>query len=196
MAKSKTELERDHRLYGGANCRLQKSIEEGDYIQSLRNAVSAWDYIDGMIQYETRFLNSGEFASFATIDYALLNAPVVFDHICLDRLAVLLKTVRRIDRSTPSDIAKALSESLALLKLSHALWNYIESHPECLIDECRSTFAGDDSDFNRVLRIWRELDLIEQTSNGGIQSLRIRSLGETQVRAKCPACGVVGRYCQ
>jgi hypothetical protein len=191
MAKSKSDLESDHRLYQGAVCKMQRAIDEADYLLSIRHAQFAWKYIDGMIQYSARYLNGGEFANFECIYHVLQFAPLVFHQESLKALSDLLKTARRVNRSTPTDLAGELTKAKLLMMNAHALWQFIESNQPCSIEECRVRFSGDTSDFQRVLRVWQEIDLIKQCVVDNRQCLSTRQFGDTEVRAKCFACGVV-----
>jgi hypothetical protein len=195
MAKSKSELESEHRLYRGAICKMLRAIDERDYLLSIRHAKLAWKHIDGMIQYESRFLDRGEFANIECVDHVLQYAPVVFDSDSLEAASILLKTTRRVGRCTPVDLANELSKAKQLMSHAHALWSHIESHRPCVVRESRAAFQGDDSDFHRCLRIWQELELVDQLVDANQQLLSMRKFGDTLVRAKCSACGVVAQGC-
>jgi hypothetical protein len=193
MAKSKADLESDHRLYRGAICKMQRAIEERDYLLSIRHAKYAWQHIDGMIQYESRYLDRGDFANIECVGHVLQFAPIVFDKESLEALSMLIKSTRRVDRCTPVDLADELAKALQLLSHTHGVWCHIENHQPCVIEECRAAFQGDDSDFYRCLRIWRELELIDQYLEDNRQCLKILTFGDSQVRAKCSACGVLAQ---
>jgi hypothetical protein len=193
MAKSKAELKSDHRLYRGAICKLQRAVEEGDYLRSIRHAKDAWKHIDGMIQYESRYLDGGDFANIECIDHVLEYSPILFDDASLDEVGALLKRTRRVDRCTPVDLAGELAKSLHLLAQAYGLYRHIEDHGDSAIDDCRTAFAGDDSDFNKALRVWSEFHLVERRVKDGREWVAILHFGDAQIRAKCSLCGVAAQ---
>src|SRR5215203_3861592 len=122
MAK-KAELE-EHRAEYGARIHAAREAERsGMFRAAMEAAVSAWDYIDGMMQYERRY-EQREFDSVAAIDLVLKYAPLLFQFESLEKLAALLAQYKRIEKNTAADMGAPLSAARDRMWLNHRLWTY------------------------------------------------------------------------
>src|SRR5438445_210985 len=112
MKKSEMEAHRDE--YQARMAAARAAERDGLYREAMAEALSAWDFIDGMMQYEKRY-EERSFDSVAAIDLVLRYAPLLLDRKSLDTLERLLKEYRRIERDTDADMGAKLASARAAL---------------------------------------------------------------------------------
>ncbi len=188
MTKAETEIHREeyHALISKARCAEQ----EGLYREALDLALSSWDHIDGMMQYERKYDNR-EFVNVEGIDLVLKYAPFLFDFQSLDRLEALLKTQRRIERNTSEDLSDDLSMARTLMWETHRLWNLLEQNSEWRQDELRPALGGDQDRWRSMSETWEKMGLIRRTPDGRSHRLALYTQMRAAILAKCPSCGAV-----
>ena len=192
MAKTKLQLERDHRLFHGAICKMQRAEEIGDIPGAVSAAVDSWRYLDGMLQYERRYLSRAEFATIESIDFALNFAPLVFDVKSLNTLESHLKSTRRIEKCTTENLSDSLRRARGRLNQAGRIWTHLEHHSPSAVEALRSLVESDDFDPLMAIRIWQELGLVDVFDDECGRSVRLLNFGDERVCGKCPSCGVVG----
>jgi len=138
MGTSKQELASAYGQYSARMERAGDALKKGLYRQAVRDALEAWPFIDGMMQYGRRY-NQQEFQTIAAIDLVLEYVPWLLDFRQLDRLAALLKECRRIERNTDTDFSEKLAEARERMWAAHRLWDYIERHPDAHQAELKGT---------------------------------------------------------
>src|SRR5262245_15059909 len=116
LKKAEMEFHRDeyYALIGSA----RQALQQGTHVKAIELAVSSWEYIDGMMQFERRY-ESKTFDSIEGIDIVLNFAPLLFDFEALDRLQLLLRTQRRIDKHASDDLADKLTQARAVMWNAH-----------------------------------------------------------------------------
>src|SRR3972149_1761786 len=100
MAKTKAELEADSLQHHATMQKVRDAHQHGDFQKAVDLAVSAWDCIDGMMQYARRYGAQAEYHRIDSIDFVLRYAPLLLDFQSLYKLAVILKSQRRIEKNT------------------------------------------------------------------------------------------------
>ena len=193
MAKKKAELEREHDEYRLAIERLRVADSAGDYEQALTIAVSAWKFVDGMMQYERRFEDRTEHESLLCINYVVRTAPLLFAFDVLGSLRTLLATQKRIDKNTSADLSTSLQKAFVRMNAAHRLWDYIEREVHVRQDRLRATLQGDQDEWRWIAEQWQNIGLIRRHPDGGSYILSLVTRMEDEVRAKCSSCGVVAR---
>jgi len=190
MAMTKAEMERDYRNYETKMKTARAAHRDGMYRDAVKLALSAWDHIDGMMQYARRYEKT-EFDSIEAIDLVLKYAPMLFDYATLDTLESMLKSQRRIERDTAADMGEKLSSARALMWDAHRMWNHIEEHAETMQDELRARLGGDQAGWRSIAEAWEKMGILRRSADSGSYRLAlITRLGEV-VSAKCPSCGEV-----
>jgi hypothetical protein len=193
MAKKKAELKADAELYSSKVEEMRRAHDQRDYQGALALAAAAWDYVDGMMQFERRFEDRTERNSLECVDYALRYAPLLFDVQTLNTLSVLLRTQKRIDKNTAADLATNLENAYSLMKEAHRLWDHLERNLRVDQDKLRSTLGGDQDRWRWLAEKWGGMGLIQRVPIRGSYILSLLTRMESEVRAKCSACGVVAK---
>lgn len=192
MAK-KAELEADFIQYEETLREIRCAHQSGDYPKAVKMAVSALDHVDGMMQYERRYLGQKDRETIRAIDVLLKYAPLWFDSESLEKIESLLKTHRRIDKNTSADIAASLTEAKELMWDAHRMWDYLETRQGVRQDELRANLGGDQDRWRWIAETWERLGYLNRLPEGGSYRLTLATRLDEQVRGKCPTCGVVGK---
>jgi len=192
MAMKKAEMEAHRDAYERLMNQARAAQRSGLYRKAIELALSSWDHIDGMMQYERRY-SEKEFASIEAIDLVLKYAPLLFDFPSLDALEALLKERKRIERDTTEDLGANLADARALMWDAHRMWEQIEQNPGFRQDELRRTLDGEQETWRSIAEAWEKMGLLGRTPESGSYCLALSTrLGEI-VPAKCSACGAIGR---
>ena len=173
-------------LMGAARAALQ----EGLYRDAVEAALSAWDHIDGMMQYERKY-GDRDFDSIEAIDLVLRYAPLLLDSSALAKLESLLKTQRRIDKNTSESLADKLAKAESRIWDAHKLWDYLEGHAETRQDELRQILGGDQDEWRSTAEAWEKMRLARRTPEDRSYRLALSTRMGEVVSGKCPSCGAV-----
>jgi hypothetical protein len=192
MALKKGEMQLHKAAYYELIGQARIALQDGDFGTAIQLAMSSWNYISGMLQYERRY-EQRTFQSTEAVDIVLTYAPVLLHLEALDRLAVLLKSERGIDRHASDDLAGRLTQSRELLTYIHGIWDWMENRAHATEDELCSTFCLNVDHWRLLIGTWTEMGLVEQSTRDGHNWLTLAGPTRQVVRGKCPACGVVAR---
>ncbi len=192
MAKTKAELESDYMRHSELMIQVRQARKEGDFLKAVELAVSAWEHVDGMMQYERRYGGHTDYKSIDSIEFVLRFAPLIFEFKGLEQLAVLLKSQRRIDKNTSADLVENLDTANTLMWDAHRLWRHMELHAPVRQDELRTQLGGDQDRWRWIAETWAEMGLIKRTPHGGSYLLTFFTRLDEKVRGKCPSCGATG----
>src|SRR5690242_9125656 len=100
---TKAELEEHWDRYVQHMENAETAVHAGLHRKGLESAVCALDFVDGMMRHAER--NESEvFSNVPAIEMILKYSPLLLDVESLDRLGVVLKTQRRIEKKTSDDI--------------------------------------------------------------------------------------------
>jgi hypothetical protein len=193
MAKMKAELDADYTRHETVMGEARSACHRQDYERAIELAVSAWDCIDGMMLYERKYCNRREHHSIDSIDCVLRFAPLLFHFESLDKLAALLKSQRRIEKNTTTDVAQKLADARSLMADAHRLWNHLEKQGECRQDLLRNELGGDQDRWRSIAETWERMGLIHRVPDGGSYRLALSTSFDRPTRGKCPSCGVIGK---
>ncbi len=190
MAMKKAEMESHRKSYSRKMKVARAAEREGVYRDTVKSALSSWQHIDGMMQYERRYKNK-EFERIEGIDLVLEYAPLLLDSSTLDRLESLLEETRRLERNTSQSLIDQLANARALIGDCHRLWDHLERCGETTLGEAGSTLGGDAKRWDRVTLGWEKMGLLSRIREGSTFRLKLLTrLGEV-ISAKCPGCGRV-----
>jgi len=190
MAMKKADMEAHLRQYNSLISEARLAEREGLYSHAVKSALSSWDYIDGMMQYERRY-NKKEFTNIAGIDMVLKYAPLLLDFGSIDTLESLLKDYRRIEKNTSESYTTKLSDARARMWEAHRLWDQIERNPESRQDKLRQAMGGEQEQWRSMTEAWEKMGLLRRTPEGGSYRLALSTRMGELVNAKCSACGEV-----
>ena len=155
----KAELEQQDNAYQALMYKANAALRSNLYRETIEFAVSAWDYIDGMIQYQRRFADS-EVSSIQAIDIVLHYAPLLMDSETLDRLEALLHSQKRITKSTGIDWDSRLSRARAAMWEGHQFWTHLEGHGAVDESSLNDVLGGDCKHWLLIAEGWIEMGLV------------------------------------
>ena len=79
----KTEMEQHHTAYHEKVAKARSAERTGLYRRAMQLALSSWEHVDGMMQYERKYENA-EFDTIPAIEMVLKYAPLLLDFESLD----------------------------------------------------------------------------------------------------------------
>jgi len=186
MKKSEMQA---HNLEYEAKMDCARAAErEGLYRAALDAAVSAWENIEGMMQYSKKY-EEEEFVKIDAIDLILRYSPLLLDSKRLKLLEDLLETRKRIPRNADDDLKSKLATAYAQIKDNHRLWSHIEGNPEARQDDLRQVLGADQTYWRAVAESWEHMGLVVRQPDGGSYRLALTTRMGQIVPAKCPSCG-------
>jgi hypothetical protein len=190
MAKAEME---DHRAqYDALLSRALKALQSDDYGRAKELAISCWQHIDGMMQYERKYGDQDRI-SIDAIEIALRIAPLFFDYGCLDTLKTLLKNQRRIEKNSAENLSDKLAIAQTLMWNAHRLWNHLELHPNSRQDELHKVLGADQSDWPLLAEKWEVMGVVRRSPEGKSYRLALaKPMSETTL-AKCPSCAAIAK---
>lgn len=187
---TKAEMERHQADHDATLDEARFALQSRSWHKAIAFAVSSWQYLDGMMQYERKY-EGREFTRLESIDIVLRLAPLLFDLSSLDKLASLLKSQRRIDKNASADLAADLSKARSLVWQAHKLWNHLQQHPGFRQDELRTTLGDDQERWRRLSEAWEEMGIIRRAPERGSYRLTFATRLDMRVLGKCPSCGAL-----
>lgn len=190
MAMKKSELEFQREQYERLLSSARSAEQSGMYRASLEHAMSAWQYIDGMMQYERRY-EKVDFNSIPAIDLVLKYAPLLFQHESLARLENLLADFKRIEKLTAADMGQRLNAARERLWLNHRLWSFLEENPGTRQDQLATQLGGDQDYWRSIAESWEKMGILSRSPVANSYCLTIVTRLGQVVSAKCPHCGTV-----
>ena len=188
MPMSKAEMEEHDRHYHALMTLAEAALRQGMIHRAVQDALAAWEHIDGMMQHDRKYENAS-FDTIPAVDLVLRYAPLLLDFRQLDRLEALLKECRRIERDTTADVADQLAQARARMWNAHALWDYIEHHPNVRQAELGSALGRQQQEWADIVTAWEKMRLLRRKPVGGTYTLAFRTRMGELVSAKCPECG-------
>jgi hypothetical protein len=193
MAKKKAELQDDCQKYHEIVANVRETHLQCRFTDAVEIAISSFDFVDGMIQFEKQYEKRSDRKNVECIDYVLQYAPLLLDSSSLDKVSVLLKSQKRIDKNTTTDETAALAKARELLWQAHRLWDHLERHTETLQDSLHSNLAGDQDRWDWFAEKWEQMGFIQRKPEPDTYRLLLVTRLDADVRGKCPSCGVTGK---
>lgn len=184
----KTELQEHRALYNELLSHAFAAERAGEHRIAVRKALEAWQFIDGMMQYERRY-DEREFDSIKAIDLVLNFAPLLLDFESLDELDDLLRNFRRIEKNTSQSLADKLAGARSRLRDAHRLYDHLERNPGGHQDELRRALGGNQDSWRELAEAWEKVGLISRQAAGRSYALYLATRLGKIVCAICPACG-------
>ena len=155
---------------------------------AVQKALEAWQFVDGMMQYERRY-DDREFSSIRAIDLVLKYAPLLLDFQSLDGLADLLRNCRRIEKNTSESLAGRLELARTRLWAAYRLYDHLERNPGTRQDELRKLLGGEQDTWREIAEAWEGMGLVFRVPCGGSYALSLVTRLAELVPTICPACG-------
>ncbi|MBI3836686.1 MAG: hypothetical protein HY288_01965 [Planctomycetia bacterium] len=188
----KAEMEDHHRQYDALISQARDAEQGGMYQKAIKLALSSWQYIDGMMQYERKYADR-ESVDIEGIDIVLSYAPLLFDFVSLDKLESLLKSQRRIEKNASGDLAINLSKARTLMWDAHRLWEYLEHNSESRQDDLYHDLGGDHERWQGIAAVWESVGILCRSPDGGSHRLALYTQMNESALGKCSNCGTVGK---
>jgi hypothetical protein len=186
----KAELEQHDNDYQSLMYQANAALRSNLYRDAVQFAVSAWNFIDGMIQYQRKFADK-EITSIQAIDIALHYAPLLMDFETLEQLEALLHSQRRIKKSTGIDWENRLAMARAAMWEARQFWTCLED--QGTVDESSVTnfYGGHRKHWLPIAEGWIEMGLVSRVQTGTRSLLSLVTDLNQVVLAKCPSCAAV-----
>ena len=192
MAMKKVEMESHRDQYYSRISNARTALEQGLYDKALKLASASWEFVDGMMQFERKY-EGKEFDTVEGIEIILDYAPLLFDVESLDKLEVLLRTERRIDKNASEDLAEKLGKARSLMWEAHRVWSHLEIVDATRQDELHKALGGDENVGRYLIATWERMGLVRRAIDGESHRVELATRMDEKVSAKCPSCGVVGK---
>jgi hypothetical protein len=192
VVMTKAEMEYDRAEYFAWIAKARAEQQKYLFSEAIESAMSSWDHIDGMMQYERKYEGRDVF-TIEGIEIVLQYAPLLFDFTRLDKLELLLKTQRRIAKNASDDLANKISEAKLLMWEAHRLWDHLERQSIVRQDELRRELGGGLDGWWFISETWEAIGLIRRVPEGGSYRLAFSTQMDMPTLAKCPSCGAVVR---
>jgi hypothetical protein len=191
-AMNKAELESHRAQYDGSMVRVSDALHAGLYREGLAAAVSALEYVDGMMRHAERY-ESASFSNVSAIEVILKYGPVLLDTDCLDRLEGLLKTQRRVARNTSDDLGQLLIDARTKLDECYRFWSFLEANGSVRQEELSRLLGGEQQMWVDVAATWEAMGLLRRVPEGHSYRISIILCFEEEAQAKCISCGAIHR---
>jgi hypothetical protein len=193
MAKNKAQLQSDAAHYRAAVELMRNAHVDGRYSEAVEIASQGCDFVDGMMQYERRFEGRGDRKTIETFNYIFQYAPLVFHRNSLETIGGLVKSQKRIDKNTTSDLSGELSAATVLMWDAHRLWCLLEQVGETHQDKLRVTLGGDQDRWRAIAESWSHMGLVHRIPERGSYRISLATRITAEVRGKCASCGATGK---
>ncbi len=190
MAMKRVDLEQHRLQYYGIMASARAAIERHEYLRAVELASSAWDYVDGMMQYERKY-KKRVFESLDCVELVLRYAPLLLDIERLTQLKVLLNTQRRVEKNTAVDLGVKMMRAQVRLHEAHRLLDYLERNRRCEEDKLSEVLGGHHDGWASLATELEAVELIRSEIVDRTRWLLLVSRLDEVVAGKCPACGMV-----
>lgn len=190
MAKTKAEIESDRDAYLEKMASAKAAERKGLFREAIKAALSAWPYIDGMMQFEKRY-EKRAFDSVDAIDLVLKYSPLLLDFESLNVLENLLQEYKRIERDTSADMSEKLAQARERMWANHKLWTHLEWNPETKQSDLRKAIGGEQEYWRTIAETWSRMGLVKRVVFDGGYVLSLVTRTGAIAKAKCSSCGKV-----
>ena len=190
MAMKKAEMEDHAEAYRSLMASAKVAESQGLYRAAVDASISAWEHIDGMMQYGIKY-EKDTFSSISAIETVLKYAQLLFDSRSLQSLDELLESRKRIEKNTSISVVEKLETARLKMWDNHRLWAYLERHGEVRQDNLRELLGGSQDHWRWLAESWSKMGLVKRTPENGSYRLSLSTRMGQVVPAKCPSCGKI-----
>jgi hypothetical protein len=190
MAKTKTELQQDQADYDRLHAAAHDAVARADFDAALDHCIESLKHVAGMMQFEKRWENR-QFRSVETIDLLLRYAPVLQRRDCLDALATVLDTDRRIDRLASADLASLLVEAESRIRRVSQLIDLFSDLGQVEPQTLAARYGGADEEWRALAATLEHVNYLTKVQTGDRVELRRRTNLARPVAGKCRHCGTI-----
>ena len=190
MALKKVDMEYHRGQYHTLTASARAALQDGLYGKAVELAGSAWEHIDGMMQYERKY-EDRTFDSIEAIEIVLSYAPLLFDFQVLERLELLLRNQRRIDKHASDDLAGKLSDARAVMWDAYRLWNRLEQLSEDPAAEIVLDVGDERGQWRRLFESWERMGVTCRVPDRPSGRPVLRTRMDELALGKCPSCAAV-----
>lgn len=184
----KSEMELHAQEYHGHIEKAAIAEKKRDFEAVIKHAESSWEYMDGMI----RRVSQDAAPSTLSLDgltYVLRYAPPLFQLPAIRRMETFLRGKRRILKAWNCDSQVEVARAENLLWVSYAIWDKLEHCDRYPVEVVRQTFEKAEPAWKHVKQVWAALNVVKETSAGGVSYLELTTRLESSQQMKCPQCG-------
>lgn len=185
MAMKKAEMEAQHKEYSRFVLEARSAVERLEFRESIRLAECSWEFIDGMLQFEKRFLSS-EKVNIHGLTIVFHYSPLLLDFEILERLESFLESTPRVKKNSDKDVIRQLEESRECLAQSHKLWGWLDDRKSIYMDDVKNS----KSSIKKIVAFWVETGIAKWIPKSERQVLKLVTHLQEIIRGKCSFCGV------
>lgn len=179
-------MQEEVRAYRARLERARFAIDDGQIVEAIKEAVAAWEHVEVRMRYGARYEDM-EFDTLECVELVLQYAPLVLDADSLDRLEVLLKKQKHVERKTSKSLTAALDVARARLNLAYRAFDLLERRASMSHDELNAWAGPDAPAWKRIAMEWLRIGVVENSDDG--KTCRLRTNLREHWRTKCHACG-------
>lgn len=192
MAKTKGEMQVDYTNYHRLVAKARSKIKDGHFEEGVRLASNSWAYVDGMMQFERKYLDLGE-TNVDAIEIVLEYAPFLFEFTVLDELEALLQSNRKIVRNASDDLESRLAHSRTKMSAARRLWNLLEENLAIAEEDIVFSLDGTHSEWHSIIKVWVSMGVICRTKRQEFWYVALATNMNAESKAKCPSCGAIAK---
>ena len=188
MPMTKADMESHRAAYHSKVASARTARAANGIPEAVAFALSSWEHVDGMIQYEHRY-NGAETIDIEGIQLVLNLSPFIFDFASLDKLENLLKNQRRITRYSKDDLAAHLVNARVAMWQAHRVWSVVEQAADATEEQLLRRLECSAEQLRPLLGFWESIGLLRRSQMGGSCQVGLHTRMNESILAKCPACG-------
>src|SRR5690606_15624210 len=110
---------------------------------------------------------------------------LLFELDCLEKLEALIKSTRRIEKSTVKNITDEIEDAKCRLWDAYHLWERLDRS-----GEVSSSDFGRRTNSQKVLTMWNQMGFV--VDKGDSRAYTFETRMDARIRGKCSNCGAVG----
>lgn len=183
----KGDLAEAKQAYEDAMSRARTHIAAERYSDAVREAVSAWKDVVGMMRYDMKFAEA-EFESLECVELVVRYAPLLLDHETLAQLERLLSENRWVERKTSANLAEKLAKARSEMRVAHQLWDQVERNPGVRAAEIAARLGGE-GEWRVIAERREQMGLVRRVPEDASYRLWLAVDLSEQWIAKCERCG-------
>lgn len=189
---TKVEMEAHRDAYQKFLDKARAALQAGLCQEAVDFAVSSWDHIDGMLQYERKY-EGKDSGSIDAIGLVLQYAPPLLDFESLNKLETLLRSQRRLVKHSSVDLGDRLLKASSMMWEAQRFLNYLEKHFTVDEDNLSAVYGGDGEEWHRIAEAWVEMGFVHRVSEKRSHHFSLTTRMDQPILAKCPSCAAVAK---
>jgi predicted transcriptional regulator len=142
-----------------------------------------------MIQYIQKFQDAADFTEIDCLEIALRFAPLLLNSDALDSIGRILKSKRRVNKSSTRDYAALLTRSRLAMDTVYDILRELEEFGCVNESSLIARISGSPTLVRALLSEMVNLGLLQPVTDQNRSGLQLTTDFERPARGKCPGCG-------